>query len=138
MEIKVLMADDEKDVLEIMAKKVAMEGYQVVTACDGKDAWEKIQSESPDVILLDLNMPQMHGFDVLKKLRETPPSAKWQPVIIISAMGELEDIKKSYSLEADHYITKPCSIEAVVNAIKVMVSLIPQRKTAKELKEKET
>jgi len=129
---KILIADDEKDVLTVMVKRVAGEGYEVVAAADGLEAWEKIQSESPDVILIDVNMPGMDGFEVLKKVREQP-SAKWQPVIIVSAHGEMENIKKGYSLEADHYITKPCNIEAILSAIKIMVSLIPQRKPKIEL-----
>lgn len=127
--IKVLMADDEPEVLEIMAKKVAHQGFDVLTAHDGEEAWQKICQESPDVILLDLTMPKRDGFEVLKELRQNPPTSKWQPVIIVSARGELQDMKKGYDLEADHYIIKPCNISDVVKAIKLMVSLIPQRKT---------
>ena len=126
--IKILMADDEADVLEIMAKKIRLEGYEVITAADGQDAWMKIAKESPDIILLDLTMPIMDGFSVLKKLRESPPSDKWQPVIIVSALDELEDMQKGFALEADHYITKPCRIEDILKAIRMMITLIPQRK----------
>jgi len=132
MSLKVLMADDEPEVLEIMAKKISAQGYTVITAPDGVEAWEKIQTESPDVILLDINMPGMDGFEVLGALREHPPAAKWQPVIIISARTELEDIKKGLSLEAEHYIMKPCSAEDVLKAIKLMASLIPQHKSPLE------
>ena len=134
--IKVLIADDEKDVLEIMEKKISAAGYIVVTAADGQEAWEKIQSEVPDIILLDLTMPKMDGFTVLKNLREKPPTAKWQPVIIISAHGELENMTKGFSLEADHYITKPCDMEVVLRGIRLMVSLIPQRKSKTEMESK--
>jgi len=130
--VKVLIADDEEDVLNIMCKKVAEEGYAVVQARDGQEAWEKIVGESPDVIVLDLTMPKKDGLDVLKDLRKNPPSSKWQPVIIVSARSELEDIQKGYSLEADHYISKPCKIHDLIKAIKLMVSLIPQRKTTKD------
>ncbi|MCA9408063.1 MAG: response regulator [Candidatus Omnitrophica bacterium] len=127
--IKILMADDEEDILGIMAKKIAAEGYEVVTAKDGREAWEKIEAEDPDVVLLDINMPELDGFQVLKKLRENPPSTKWQPVIIISARRELDDLKKGYSLEADHYITKPCQVSDILKAIKLMLNLKSQRKT---------
>jgi len=131
-EIKVLIADDEVEIIEIMAKKISNEGYFVVTAKDGQDAWDKIVSESPDIILLDLSMPVMDGFTLLKKLRETPPSAKWQPVIIVSARGELEDMQKGFSLEADHYLAKPCNMADVLKSIDLMVKLIPQRKSSLE------
>ncbi len=134
MSYKILVADDEKDIREIMAKKIAQEGYLVVSAKDGQEAWEKIKSESPDVILLDLNMPKIDGLTVLRNLRESPPSAKWQPVIIISARNEMDDINKGLSLEADHYLTKPCHIGEILKAIQLMIALIPQRKSAIELR----
>ena len=130
--VKILIADDEEDILEVMKKRIVKEGYTVVTAKDGLDAWQKIASESPDIILLDLNMPVMNGLDVLKRLRETPPSEKWQPVIIISATGELDMIQKGLSLEADHYLVKPCHMDDILKGIRLMHSLIPQRKMLKE------
>lgn len=129
------MADDESEVLDIMAKKIAEEGYDIITALDGREAWEKIQSELPDVILLDLNMPKMDGFEVLKALRDHPPSEKWQPVIIISARGELKDIQKGLSLDAEHYMMKPCSTSDIIKAIRLMVKLIPQHKTQSEMED---
>lgn len=132
-QIKVLIADDEKDIIDIMAKKVRDAGYVVFESYDGQDAWDKIETVDPDVILLDLTMPKMDGFEVLKKLREDPPLKKWRPVIIVSAKGELDDMKKGFSLEADHYITKPCKMEDVLKAIRLMVGLIPQRKSSMEI-----
>ncbi len=131
--IKILLADDELDIRQVMAKKIAQEGYEVIVAKDGQEAWEKIKKEDPDVILLDLNMPKMDGFTVLKNLRENPPSSKWQPVVIISARAELSDMQKGFSMEADHYITKPCHIVDVLKAIQLMLALIPQRKSKKEM-----
>ncbi len=126
---KILIADDETEVLGVMQKRIAKEGYRVITAQDGEQAWEKIKSDDPDVILLDLRMPKMDGLTVLKNLRENPPTAKWQPVIIVSAMGEIEDMKKGFDLEADHYITKPCQMEDVIKSIHLMLTLIPARRS---------
>lgn len=131
--LKVLMADDEPDILTVMAKRVKAAGYDVVTAVDGEDAWEKIVAENPDVILLDLTMPKLEGFALLKRLREKPPTLKWQPVIIVSAREELADIQQGFSLEADHYLTKPCNMDDVLNAIRLMVKLIPQHKLPGEM-----
>lgn len=133
MVYKILVADDEDDIREIMAKKIAQEKYEVITAKDGEEAWDKIKKDSPDVILLDLNMPKLDGMEVLKKLRQEPPSAKWQPVVIISARNEVEDIHKGLAMEADHYLTKPCHIGEVLKAIQLMIGLIPQRKSALEM-----
>lgn len=125
--IKVLMADDEPAVLEIMAKKIANCGFQVITAVNGKEAWEKIQKEIPDIVLLDLTMPEMDGFSVLSKLRSDPPSKKWIPVIIISALGEMQNLQKTFDLQADHYLVKPCKIDDIIKAMNIMMSLIPLR-----------
>ncbi len=132
---KVLIADDEPDILEVMARKIKAEGYAVVMARDGQEAWDKIGQEKPDVILLDLIMPKMDGYAVLEKLRQEPVAKKWAPVIIVSAQGELTDIRRGFDLEADHYITKPCRIEDVLNGIRLMVKLIPQRMDAAEEKD---
>ena len=123
------MADDEPDILTIMAKRVKEEGYDVVLAHDGEEAWKKIVSGDPDLIILDVTMPLLDGFSLLKRLRETPPSPKWQPVIIVSAREELKDIQKGFALEADHYLTKPCNIDDILKGIRLMAQLIPQRIT---------
>lgn len=132
-DLKILIADDEPDVLSAMARKIEREGYAVIKAADGEEAWTRIQSDSPDIVILDLTMPKMDGLAVLKNLRENPPSPdKWQPVIIVSARGELQDMQKGFSMEADHYITKPCKMEDVIKGIRLMANLIPQRKTGEE------
>ncbi len=131
--IKILIADDEIDIRELMAKKIARDGYEVIQARDGQEAWELINSQSPDVILLDLTMPRMDGFTVLKNLRARPPSDKFQPVIIVSALDKLDDVRDGLSLGADHYLVKPCHMEDILKAIRLMVSLIPSRKSKIEL-----
>jgi CheY-like chemotaxis protein len=127
--IKILVADDEQVILEIMARKIASQGYQVVTARDGQEAWDLIVKEIPDIIILDLNMPRMDGWAVLSKLRQNPPTKRWQPVIIVSAQNELASFQKGMNLDADHYLAKPCQIEDILKAIRLMLSLIPQRNT---------
>ena len=112
-----------------MARKIASQDYEVITAKDGSEAWNKIVSDVPDIIILDLNMPKMDGWAVLSQLRQNPPTKRWQPVIIISAQNELESFQKGMNLEADHYLTKPCQIEDILKAIRLMLSLIPQRNT---------
>ena len=86
--IKILIADDEDVVLEIMARKIASQNYEVMTAKDGQEAWDKIVSDVPDIIILDLNMPKISGWGVLSLLRQNPPTKRWQPVIIISGQSE--------------------------------------------------
>lgn len=130
--IKVLIADDELDILEITAKKVAAVGFDVVTACDGEMAWEKVNSESPDVLVLDVTMPKMDGFSVLKLLRSTPPNDKWIPVIIVSALGDVKDMERGMELQADHYLVKPCTVDVILKGIRLMLALAPQRRAPAE------
>ena len=127
--IKVLIADDEELILEIMARKIASQDYEVITAKDGQEAWSKIVNDVPDIIILDLNMPKLDGWGVLSQLRKNPPTKRWQPVIIVSARNEMESFQKGMHLEADHYLTKPCQIEDILKAIRLMLSLVPQRNT---------
>lgn len=130
--VKVLIADDERDVLEIMAKKIAAAGFDVTTALDGVIAWEKIKTESPDIVVLDLTMPNMDGFTVLKNLRGIPPGDKWVPVIIVSALGDVKDMEKGMALQADHYLVKPCTVEEILKGIRLMLALAPQRRAIAE------
>lgn len=127
--IKILIAEDEDVVLEIMARKIASQNYEVITARDGQEAWEKIISTVPDIIISDLKMPKMNGWAVLSQLRQNPPTRRWQPVIIVSAQSDLADFQKGMDLQADHYLTKPCRIEDILKAIRLMLSLVPQRNT---------
>ena len=130
--MKILVADDDKDILEITAKKLKTVGYEIITAIDGEEALVKIRDEAPDIIILDLTMPKKDGFEVLQDIRKNPNVKKWQPVIILSGRRELEDMQKGYDCEADHYITKPCSFEDIKKSIELMIRLIPQHKLPSE------
>lgn len=131
--IKILIADDEVDILEIMAKRIAREGFEVLTAPDGLVAWELIKAEAPDVLVLDLTMPRMDGWEVLEQLRANPPHQKWIPVIIVSALGEVKDMDRGMALQADHYLIKPCPVDDILKGIRLMLALLPQRKAESEL-----
>jgi len=127
MAYKLLVVDDDKDIVETLQKRLKAEGYEVITAFDGEEALVKVKDANPDIILLDLMLPKLNGFDVLKEIREKF-SDKWRPVIIVSAQTDLESVKKGYNMEADHYLTKPCSVENILHGITTMISLIPHRK----------
>ncbi|MFH1492987.1 MAG: response regulator [Candidatus Omnitrophota bacterium] len=128
MNYKILIAEDEADALGVLSKHLKDAGYDIVTATDGEDALNKIKDTSPDIILLDINMPKKNGFEVLCQLRANPPSGKWQPAIIISTKNEFDSLRKGYELDADYYITKPFTLENVSDAVKTMISLIPIRR----------
>jgi DNA-binding response OmpR family regulator len=123
---RLLIVDDDPDIVETLKKRLIKEQYEVSTAFDGEEALLKVKEDNPDVILLDLMLPKINGFEVLKEIREKHRD-KWRPVIIISAKNELESVKQCYDLEADHYLTKPCDMDKVLRGIETMISLIPAR-----------
>ena len=126
MAYKILVVDDDKDIVETLKNRLEKEKYEVAVAFDGEEAITKVKEADPDIVLLDLVMPKLNGFEVLKEIREKYKE-KWRPVIVVSAQDDLESLRKSYSLEADHYLTKPCTMEHILAGIKTMISLIPIR-----------
>lgn len=121
MNKKILIADDEKDIVELLKVALERENFEVVVAFDGEEAKAKILTEQPSAILLDLMMPRLNGWEVLRWLREQEHSST--PTIIVSAKDEMKDIKKSYTLDADYYIIKPVSPKALIKGINTILSL---------------
>ncbi|MCU0666404.1 MAG: response regulator [Candidatus Omnitrophica bacterium] len=126
MAYKIMVVDDEQDVREFVGKRLISEGYDIILAADGEEAIEKASKERPDIVLLDLMMPKKDGFSVMQEIRKNFAD-KWIPIIIVSAKNDLEAVKKSYQMEADHYLTKPCTIDKILEGVKTMVSLMPLR-----------
>ena len=125
---KILVVDDEPDIRETLKRKLEREGYAVVLAPSGEEALERVKDSDPDIILLDLMLPGLNGFDVLKEVKEKF-SDRWRPVIIVSGQQDLETTRQAYQREADHYLTKPCGIDHVLEGIRTMVSLMPHKNT---------
>ncbi|RKY30828.1 MAG: hypothetical protein DRP74_06220 [Candidatus Omnitrophota bacterium] len=127
MGYKILFVDDDKEIAESIKDKLTKEGYDVILAYDGQEALSKVKEADPDIILLDLMLPNLNGFEVLKEIREKH-NDRWRPVIIISAKNEFDSVKQCYNLQADHYLVKPCKMEDILQGIKIMISLMPVRK----------
>ncbi len=126
MAYKILVVDDEPDIVVSAKNRLTREGYDVYTAQDGEEALVRFTEKDPDVVVLDLTMPKLNGFEVLQKIR-SEFNDRWRPVIIVSASTDLDSLKKCYGLEADHYLTKPCTLDTLVRGIETMISLIPLR-----------
>ena len=105
---RVLVVDDDQDYVDIVRTHLARRNFAVTTAAGGAEALERLQEQKFDVVLLDVMMPKMSGFEVLQRIRETPATASL-PVILISARGDEEDMMTGYQYGADYYITKPCT-----------------------------
>jgi len=100
---KILILEDEKMLMHLIASKLEKEGFEVKKAFDGDDGWEKIKSERPDLILLDIIMPKMNGYEVLEKMKTEGLNI---PVIIISNSGQPVEIEKTKEMGAVDYLIK--------------------------------
>ena len=102
---KILVVDDEKDVVELLTFLLQKDGFNVVTASNGKEALDLVPKETPDLILLDVMMPEMDGYTVQTQLMENPKT-KEIPIIILTAKGQLKDVF-AMSSNVKAYIEKP-------------------------------
>ena len=107
---KILAVDDELDILQLIEMTLISDGFEVVTASNGIEALEKARIHTPDLILLDLMMPEMDGFEVIKNLKQTP-EMKNIPVIMLTARAQAHERIEGLSAGADDYITKPFELE---------------------------
>lgn len=118
MEIKkVLVIDDEEEILALLKVRLERAGYAVSLANDGRTGVRQAEEEAPDVILLDLMMPEMDGFQVCKQLKMTQRTAQI-PVVALTALGEEESAKKALKLGIEAYIVKPFDSEMLLSALK--------------------
>ena len=113
---KILVVDDEIYIVHILDFSLGMEGYEVVTALDGEQALERVASEKPDLIVLDIMMPKLDGYEVCRAVKSNP-ATKNVPVILLSAKGRNVDQKMGFDVGADDYITKPFSPRKLVERI---------------------
>ncbi len=114
---KVLLVDDELEMVEMVSLNLTTAGYEVITAGLGKEVAEKVKAEKPDVILLDIMMPDMDGLAVCKKLRTTP-EGKDIPVIFFTALGHPDLADKVAKAGGNDYIVKPFEPEVMLEKIK--------------------
>jgi len=104
---KILIADDYPDNVRLLSVRLRNEGYEHITSMDGEETLAKLRSEQPDLALLDVNMPNKDGFQVLKEMRSDPSIAHIPAIMITAARIGVKDVQEGLSLGADDYITKP-------------------------------
>jgi two-component system alkaline phosphatase synthesis response regulator PhoP len=117
---RILVVDDEIYIVHILDFSLGMEGYEVVTALDGEQALEKAKETTPDLIVLDIMMPKMDGYETCKALKANPDT-KDIPVILLSAKGRTIDQQTGFDVGAEDYITKPFSPRKLVDRINAML-----------------
>jgi len=113
---KILIVDDEPDLVQTVQDRLEMSGYTVVTASDGKEGLEKALQAEPDIILLDVIMPIMDGFEMLEALRMHPQSRDYA-VIMLTARSQRQDIVRAKTCGIDDYIVKPFELGELIEKI---------------------
>ena len=127
-EAKLLVVDDEFNILELLATSLRFAGFEVVTAGNGREALEKAHTENPDLIVLDVMMPGMDGFEVTRRLRENGTTT---PVLFLTAKDATEDKVTGLGAGGDDYVTKPFS--PIVLAARVRTLLKREGRAASPL-----
>jgi len=117
---RILVVDDEIYIVHILDFSLGMEGYEVLTALDGEQALERLKSDKPDLIVLDIMMPKLDGYEVCRTIK-TNPATQHIPVILLSAKGRNVDQKMGFDVGADDYITKPFSPRKLVERINALL-----------------
>jgi DNA-binding response OmpR family regulator len=115
--MKILVADDDRDLLGLIAFALTQAGFLVEQATDGGQALKLFESAAPELVLLDINMPVMNGFQVCEKIR----ARSRVPVMMLTVRGEEEDLVRALELGADDYLTKPFSPRTLVARIKALL-----------------
>ncbi len=117
----ILVVDDDPDIVALSKTILEGEGYGVQTANNGLEVFSRLEEQKPDLIILDIMMPQMDGTAVLKRLKETAETSSI-PVIMLTARVQYEDMLKGYELGAEYYITKPFTSSLLIKGINLVFS----------------
>jgi CheY-like chemotaxis protein len=116
----IIVVDDNPDIVNIVKTILEGKGYNVMCAYSGAELFTKLKEKKPDLIILDIMMPEMDGLEVLTRLKGVPETASL-PVILLTAKVQYEDVLGGYKLGADYYITKPFTSTQLTNGINLLL-----------------
>ncbi len=120
MPARILVAEDEPHIVECLAFLLNREGYEMNSVNDGLAALESLKQAPPDLLILDVMLPEMNGFDVLRRVRERPETREL-PVLVLTAKGQDADRARILALGANEFITKPFSNSELIRCIRRMI-----------------
>jgi DNA-binding response OmpR family regulator len=126
---KILVAEDDMDIRELIALSLGYAGYDVISASDGQQAVDLAFEEKPDLILLDLRMPRLSGYEALEQIKARPGLER-VPVVILSAKGQDDEIQTGLDLGAVQYILKPFAPDELI--LKIGQIVAASKETARE------
>mgnify|MGYP000361990412 CR=1 FL=1 len=115
---KILVVDDDANICELLRLYLTKEGYQVTVANDGEEGLEKFNAVKPDMVLLDVMMPRMDGFEMVRRIRQTD---KQTPVLFLTARSTINDVVEGFELGANDYLKKPFGMQELIIRIKALV-----------------
>ena len=118
MRSRILFVEDEADLNLIVADTLREQGYEVITAFDGKDGLEKYWSKRPDIVVADVMMPKMDGFSMAKEIRKLSPTV---PLLFLTAKSAIEDIEEGFEIGANDYLKKPFELRELIIRIKALL-----------------
>ena len=133
MKKKILVVDDEKDIVELISYNLEQEGFAVIKAYDGQMAWERVKTAKPDLVVLDLMIPGIHGLEVCKLIRRDATTQNL-PIIMLTAKSDQVDKILGLELGADDYVTKPFNVRELIARIRAVLRRYEGRQQ-KELSE---
>jgi len=120
---KILVADDESKLRDVVGEMLSLDGHDVLQAEDGVQALDSIKKNRPDVVLCDIEMPKLKGFDVLTKLRENPALSQI-PMIFLTGKTEISYLEEALHLNVNDFLTKPFSRQDLLGAIDLQLKKI--------------
>lgn len=119
---KILTCDDEKHIVRLIQVNLERQGYEVITAFNGAECLEKVKEEHPDLIVLDVMMPEMTGFEVLETLKSNPETENI-PVIMLTARAQDSDVLRGWQSGVECYLTKPFNPMELIAFVKRIFSM---------------
>jgi DNA-binding response OmpR family regulator len=117
---KILIADDERDIRDLVAFALRFAGYEVITTSNGEEAVQAVLEEAPDLILLDVRMPRMTGYEACRQIKEQPGTQDI-PIVFLSAKGQEAEVNAGLQLGAVEYIVKPFSPDDLLTRVKAIL-----------------
>ncbi|OMP32614.1 MULTISPECIES: response regulator transcription factor [Mangrovimonas] len=131
-DIKILLVDDEPDILEIVGYNLSSEGYQVITAENGLEAVKKAKAEKPQLIILDVMMPEMDGIEACEQIRKVPELSE-TIITFFTARGEDYSQVAGFEAGADDYITKPIKPKVLISKVKALLRRLKEEDSAENV-----
>lgn len=123
---RILIADDEKDIRDLVAFTLQFAGFEVTLASNGEEAYQSALQVKPDLVLLDVRMPRMTGYEACKAIK-AEPSLQHIPVVFLSAKGQESEVQEGLDSGAAEYIVKPFSPDQLIARVKVVLQQVESK-----------